>query len=217
MAQHSKQIPAEDKDFFAEAQAFVARAEGGISKHPADRGGVTAYGASLAFVRGIASSPAGRDFLHSLGIAAPDNGKIGPEVILALTPEQVAGLFRREFWAKAGLDQLCSAGLGLAPALVIYDTAVNCGLRAAVRLAQRGYNSLPATARRLQPALVVDGSLGPRTRAALLASEQPALARAILAARRQYYRDIVAARPSQAVFLRGWLARCQNLEARLGL
>lgn len=255
IAHHTMQEKTQAEDFFAQSQAFVAMAEGGISDHPADRGGVTAHGASLAFVRGIAASQAGKDLLRSLGIAA--NGEIDREVILGLSREQVAKLFRHEFWDKAGLDQLCASGLHLGPAMVIYDTAVNCGLRTAVRLAQRGFNSLPegqgsgrgisgaragsatgqkpdhaaiassqgrsvaraldATGPTLVPSLVVDGSLGPKTRAALLACDQPALARAILAARCQYYRDIVAARPSQAVFLRGWLARCQRLKARLGL
>lgn len=39
---------------FLKAHEFVAKWEGELSDHPADRGGLTAYGASIEFVKGIA-------------------------------------------------------------------------------------------------------------------------------------------------------------------
>ncbi len=43
-------------DNFHRAHAFTAHWEGGFSDHPADTGGLTAYGASLKFVQGIAAT-----------------------------------------------------------------------------------------------------------------------------------------------------------------
>ena len=58
---------------------------------------------------------------------------------------------------------------------------------------------------------MVDGILGPRTRAAL-ACDTDALIRAVIQARRAFYEGLARDKPSQAVFLEGWLNRADALE-----
>ena len=60
-------------DNFHRAHAFTAHWEGGFSDHPADTGGLTAYGASLKFVQGIAATQQGRDWLQRIGFRLPVN------------------------------------------------------------------------------------------------------------------------------------------------
>ena len=189
---------------FKDAHQFTAKWEGGISDHPNDRGGVTAYGASIKFVRDdVASTSSGRNFLQAIGVSLP----ITRETILALKPEQVAAMFRREFWDALRLDEL-----PFRHAALLYDAAVNSGRTQAVKLSQRGYNRCvgPQGVK-----LDEDGLIGPLTRKALQNTDTDAVVRAIIEARRDFYRAIVERTPAQRVFLKGWLNRADDLEKLL--
>lgn len=83
----------ESKSFLI-AHAFTSKWEGGISDHPNDRGGITAYGASIEFVRDIASTSSGRNFLYAIGVPIPVNR----DVIRNLNHGQVRAMFKRQFW-----------------------------------------------------------------------------------------------------------------------
>lgn len=183
---------------FSLARDFAARWEGGISDHPADRGGVTAYGASIKFVSDIANSPDGREFLTKIGIKLP----ISRKSILSLAKYQVDAMFKREFWDKLNLDALHESY-----AMFLYDSAVNHGPAQAVKFAQRGYNDLVNYGVKLD----VDGILGTATRRAL-AIVSPAIVKACVNARRRFYQQIVANDRSQSVFLNGWMNRANALE-----
>ncbi|MCX4310773.1 MAG: hypothetical protein OSJ28_10890 [Desulfovibrio sp.] len=178
------------------AHNFTASREGGISDHPDDPGGVTAYGASCEFVAGLARNDS--DFLRSIGVAPLP---VCRATILAITPAQVRAMFAREFWLKPGLDDLARP-----IAALIYDAAVNCGLSRGIKLAQQGANRARAAN------LAVDGILGPKSKQALSSPDAP-LIRAIAGCRRDFYRSLVRKKPSWQVFLRGWLNRIDALEA----
>lgn len=186
---------------FSRAHSFTAVWEGGLSDHPSDNGGITKYGASYEFVKDIASTPAGRGFLQAIGLSIP----VTKNVIRNLTREQAQAMFKRQFWDSLKLDLLPER-----QALLIYDAAVNCGCRQAVKLSQRGFNSCAPGA----VSLDVDGLMGPKTRAALQA-DTDCVTQAILQARRNFYQSLAVAKPSQKVFLRGWLNRVNALEKRL--
>lgn len=188
-----------DNDSFSRAHAFTAHWEGGFSDHPVDNGGLTAYGASLEFVKGIAATQQGRDFLQRIGFRLPVN----KASMRSVTPDMARAMFKREFWDRLRLDDM-----RFRPACTLYDAAVNSGCAQSVRLAQRGYN---ACARGSNVALDVDGILGPKTRAAL-ACDTDALIRATIQARRDFYEGLARDKPSQAVFLDGWLNRADALE-----
>lgn len=181
----------------------VVGLEGGYVNDPADRGGATKYGVSLRFLVGEGTIDANRD-----GFADYDldmDGDIDAADIRALTPGHARALYQRCFWDRLGCDTVAPP-LGEA----MFDQAVNGGLTAAKKLLQRALN------RTLGAALVDDGDLGPATRAALAkAWARPDGVRLLLAAYRvvtaDRYRAIVAADPSQARFLKGWLRRAATL------
>lgn len=191
------------RDHFSRAHAFTAKWEGGLSDHPADTGGLTAYGASLKFVEGIAATQDGRDFLERIGVRLP----VTRQSMRDVTPDQARAMFRQEFWNSLRLDEF-----PFDVALPLYDAAVNCGCAQSVKFAQRGYNACvgPNGVR-----LAVDGKAGPLTRKALCAHATPAVLTAMLDARQRFYEELAANKPSQAVFLDGWTNRVNDLRACL--
>jgi lysozyme family protein len=84
-------------------------------------------------------------------------------------------------------------------ALVQFDTAVLFGVGGAIKF--------------LQEALGVtsDGDFGPRTEAALKANNNKQTAMKIIDRRIAFHNKRVAERPSQRIFLKGWLNRANNL------
>lgn len=188
---------------FKDAHAFTAKWEGGLTDHKYDRGGLTAWGASITFVQDIARTASGRNFLQAIGVGIP----VTRDVIRGLTREQVAAMFRHEFWDALRLDDL-----PFRHAALLYDAAVNSGRAQAVKLSQRGYNRCvgPQGVK-----LDEDGILGPLTRKALQNTDTDAVVRAIIGARRDLYRAIVERTPAQRVFLKGWLNRADDLEKLL--
>ena len=185
-------------DNFSIAHKFTARWEGGESDHPDDGGGLTKYGVSLKFLGGLSGAQSNRDVLERMGIRLP----ITRQVIYDLTRDQAASLFRWQFWDKLRLGLI-----PLRPAVVLYDAAVNSGPAQSVKLAQRGYNRCVAYG---QP-LVVDGIMGPATRAAMQLADTDKCLSAMLDAREAFFQAIVANNPSQQVFLRGWINRVDDL------
>lgn len=183
---------------FSIAHKFTAKWEGGESDHPDDGGGLTKYGVSLKFLGGLSGTQSNRDVLERMGIRLP----ITRQVIYDLTRDQAASLFRWQFWDKLKLGLI-----PLRPAVVLYDAAVNSGPAQSVKLAQRGYNSCVAYG---QP-LVVDGIMGPATRAAMQLADTDKALSAMLDAREAFFQTIVANNPSQQVFLRGWINRVDDL------
>lgn len=178
------------------AYIFTARWEGGLSDHPADRGGVTKFGVSREFLADMQKRE--RHFLRSLGIA----GEITGDVIRNLSRDQARRIFRYEFWDSLELDREIHPKC----AVVLFDMAVNHGKAGAVKIAQRGVNKTAP----LCPLLKVDGKLGPKTRKGL-ANADFNLPQLILDAREAYFLAIVAKNASQKVFLAGWLNRCDDL------
>lgn len=189
---------------FDMAHIFTARWEGGLSDHPADRGGITAYGVSLAFLRGVADeSQANRDTLERMGIRLP----VTADVIRGISAHMAATLFRWQFWDRLHLDEL-----PFRVGFVVYDAAVNHGRARSVRLAQQGYN---ACVGEYGSKLAVDGMLGPLTRAALKNADTYKILSAMIDARIDFYRAIVSGNPSQSVFWRGWMSRAEDLRVHV--
>ena len=183
-------------DNFSIAHAFTAKWEGGLSDDAADSGGLTKFGVDLAMMQDIASTQAGRDTLDRMGIILP----VTRNTIKNLTEAQAASIYRWQAWEALNL-------IPLRPAVVIYDAAVNSGPKQSVRFAQRGYNACVAYG---QP-LDADGILGPATRKAMQQADTDKILMAMLDQREQFYNDLVRAKPSQVVFLKGWLNRVTDL------
>lgn len=189
---------------FEAAHAHVAKWEGGFFDHKNDPGGVTNCGVSLMFLKG-------------LGVLEGDidgDGDIDRADVLAITPETARTIFKRHFW-----DSPRAAELPPLVAVAFYDLAVNAGTGRSAIITQEGVNrALPGVIQKLAP------NVGPQTRrfSKQIAQEgrQLLLTEYILEQRAAWYRRLAAAKPTSAVFLKGWLNRtndCRNLLHKLSL
>lgn len=89
--------------------------------------------------------------------------------------------------------------------LVQFDTAVNMGPGRAVRFLQEAVGTK------------VDGGFGPNTLKAVEASDLGQTLIAYCDEREAFYRRLAEKRPSQQVFLKGWLNRLNALRKEIGL
>ncbi|MDO5606477.1 MAG: glycosyl hydrolase 108 family protein [Paracoccus sp. (in: a-proteobacteria)] len=123
---------ANDADF-SRALAQVKEYEGGWSNHAADPGGLTKWGITIVTLR-------------ALGLDFNRDGRTDAADLRAMTPEQAAGVYRRNYWQAARCPDL-PAPL----AFLVFDSAVNQGVGRAVRLLQAAVGAK------------VDGAFGPAT------------------------------------------------------
>lgn len=114
----------------------------------------------------------------------------------ALTPEKVAPMYKMKYW-NAAYCEVLPKGLDY----VVFDFAVNAGTGRAVKMLQQMLG------------LVADGIIGPRTRAAINGANPKKLVTDYSDARTDFYQGIVARRPDQARFIRGWLRRVEEARA----
>lgn len=190
-------MPTYDQVFEA-AHTHVVKWEGGFFDHPNDPGGVTNHGVSLMFLKG-------------LGLLEGDingDGEIDRKDVLAITKDTARGIFRRHFWDKPGAEYLPPL-----LAVAFYDLAVNAGTGRAAIVLQQGVNAAMGCT-------VIGnyaGNLGPLTRRytseLAAAGRQRNLADEYLKAREAWYRRLAAAKPTSAVFLKGWLNRTNACRA----
>jgi lysozyme family protein len=166
---------------FDRCLAVVIDAEGGFSDHPDDRGGPTNYGISAGF-------------LESIGYDKTPG---------ELTRDEARELYRQYFWVPVRGDDLPPP-----VALVVFDMAVNSGVKTAVRRLQYVLNNYRV--------MDVDGAMGPRTLAAVQSAYHlytTIFLGELLNSRREYYADLIRKNPSQGIFARGWNNRLNNLLA----
>ena len=169
---------------FAIAHEPVAAIEGRYQDHPADRGNYNRRGELVGTNWGIAAPVAEEYFLRTV---TKDDMK--------LLSESVAhDIFKINFWDRIRAADYPTQAL----ADIVYDGAVNHGVRWGIKLLQRCLN------------LKEDGIIGPVTMAAVHAADPEQLLDAYFEARKRFYKAIVANRPSQAVFLRGWMRRLNH-------
>lgn len=95
---------------FDECLALVLRHEGGYVDHPRDPGGATNKGITLATLAAYRGQPVTKADVKALGL------------------DEVAAIYRRNYWARIGGDALPS-GLDYA----LFDLAVNSGVGKATR------------------------------------------------------------------------------------
>nr|WP_254225602.1 glycosyl hydrolase 108 family protein [Burkholderia glumae] len=119
----------------------IAR-EGGYVNNPDDRGGETNFGITAATARAFGYQGAMRD----------------------LPRELAAQIYRQNYWTAPHFDQIAALDETLAAKLL--DIGVNMGPATGVKFMQRALNVLNVPN---QPAVTVDGQVGPATVALLRA------------------------------------------------
>ena len=168
---------------FARCLAEVLHHEGGYVDHPADPGGSTNLGVTLATAR-------------AHGLDKDGDWDIDKADVRRLTRADAARVYREGYWEPAQCGAL-PAGVDL----VVFDLAVNSGVRRAKRM--------------LQQALGVadDGRIGPETRRALAGADALQLVSRLYQLRKDYYRSL----HTFGVFGRGWLKRLNAVYARAAI
>ena len=166
----------------------VLRREGGYVYDPADAGGETRYGITAAVARA--------------------HGYAGPMRSLPVTTARQ--IYREAYWERPRLDTV--AKLTPNVAAILFDTAVNMGVKVAVSFLQRSLNALNRGARDY-PDVRPDGVVGSSTIAALTgftarrgAAGDAVLAKAVEALRGERYVALAEASPANETFLYGWLS-----------
>ena len=121
----------------------------------------------------------------------------------------VGSFYKIGFWDINKLDNIESQWL----ADNIFDASVNCGVRMGPIFLQRAIN-------RLYPAnLVTDGILGNKSFDALIKTieqlGEDKLVNTYVDVRKEYHYKIVANNPSQKVFIKNWIGRCENMRKKV--
>lgn len=113
-----------------------------------------------------------------------------------LSLDQAKAIYKRDFWDR-GKYALINNDLVAAK---VFDLSVNMGASQAIKILQRALRACD-----LQVA--EDGILGSQTLVAINTMEPGSLIIALRSEVAGFYRSLVAAKPSQVVFLNGWLNR----------
>lgn len=161
--------------------------EGGFVDHPDDRGGATNFGITVSVSRAAGWQGTMRDLPRELALA----------------------IYRKRYWTMPGFEAVAAVVPDVAAEL--FDTGVNMGPMVATLFLQRSLNALNRQGRDW-PDLVVDGSIGPATLAALRGLRNvrgPAgdvvLLKALNALQGARYIEIAEGRPRNESFVFGWL------------
>lgn len=163
----------------------IAR-EGGYVNNPADPGGETNFGITIATARAF--------------------GYQGS--MQAMTKDLAAQIYRQRYWSAPKFDQVATVDSALAAKLL--DVGVNMGPATGVKFMQRALNVLNQQGA-TYPDVAVDGGIGPMTLAALKAfyAQRGDAGRAVLlgmvmAQQSVRYIELAEQNPSQEAFEYGW-------------
>ncbi len=168
---------------FAQSLPFVLRWEGGFVDHPADPGGATNRGVTQKVYDSWRAS----------------NGQ-AQRSVRELLDSELSAIYEQNYWRAARCGELQDK-----LDLVMFDTAVNMGVRRAVNFLQEAVGCQ------------VDGGFGGATLAAVQCCDPGHALLKYCNTREDYYRRLVSAKPDLGVFLRGWLNRLNALRGAVGL
>lgn len=157
---------------FERCLPLVLEHEGGFVNHPDDPGGIT----NLGCTKTTWEKWIGR--------------RCTVEEMQALTPEDVAPLYREKYWNKVRADDL-PPGIDYC----VFDTSINSGPGRAAKFLQEVVGATP------------DGVIGPRTLAAVRAAYPRQVIDAYCAARLAWLQEL----PTWRTFGRGWGRRVSDV------
>jgi type VI secretion system secreted protein VgrG len=165
---------------FLTALAYTLKHEGGWSNDPDDPGGATNHGITLK--------------------TAQRHGIMTKAALREITQQQVAMIYRTDYWRFDGLDDQRVA-------TKIFDMGVNIGLKKAIEYLQ---TVLVWTG---TENLAIDGLPGALTIAAANATNPQTLLDQLCIKQEKHYLSIVERRPASKKFLKGWLRRAKEIPA----
>lgn len=161
------------KHNFEKALAAVLHHEGGFVNHPDDPGGMTNLGCTKAVWEEHCGHP------------------VDEKAMRALTPADVAPLYKRKYW-----DKICGDELPNGVDYVVFDCAINSGPGRAAKFLQSCVGVDP------------DGGIGPKTLAAVKAIVPSDLVQDYSKRRLSFMMDLKA----WPTFGKGWTRRVNEVE-----
>ncbi len=117
-----------------------------------------------------------------------------------MTLETARDIYKAWYWDTLSLDQVSSTAV----AMCMFDIGVVRGIGVPPKYAQQICNNHGA-------ALAVDGHIGPKTLLAINHTDTKQFVTEFAAKTRAGFYAIVASRPSQVVFIKGWIRRANRL------
>lgn len=166
--------------------AAVINREGGYSNDPADPGGETNFGITVAVARAFGYAGA----------------------MVSMSREQAAAIYRSRYWTSPRFDQVYALDAALAAKL--FDIGVNMGPATGIKFMQRALNVLNQQGKSF-PDISVDGGIGPMTVAALKAfydlrgiDGHRVLLGMVQSMQSVRYIELAEANPSLETFEYGW-------------
>jgi lysozyme family protein len=162
------------KTNFVSALASALKHEGGFVNHPNDPGGMTNLGVTKKVWEEWVGHP------------------VDEKTMRALTPEQVAPMYKTKYWDKIRGDDL-PTGVDY----VVFDAAINSGPGRAVKWLQACVDVDP------------DGVIGPKTLAAVAATPTDQLLDDYAKRRLSFLMDL----PHWGTFGRGWSRRVAEVQS----
>ena len=161
------------KQNFEAALAAVLHHEGGFSNHKDDPGGMTNLGCTKRVWEEWVGHP------------------VDEKAMRALTPEDVAPLYKKKYWDAVRGDDLPD-GVDY----IVFDTAINSGPGRAIKFLQGCVGA------------DMDGALGPKTMAAVRAADPKQLVEDYAKRRLSFLQDL----PTWGTFGKGWSRRVAEVE-----
>jgi lysozyme family protein len=168
---------------FEKALDLVLQSEGGFSINPFDNGNKLPDGRQGCTNKGITQN-SWEEFVGH---------KVSHNDMRNLTQEQIAKFYKAKFWKLAKCDELPS-GVDY----VVFDFSVNAGVGRAVKTLQQSIG------------VSADGLIGAITLAELAKCNTTNLISKFSEKKIEFYQDLVARKPDQQVFLKGWLNRVSH-------
>lgn len=161
------------KENFERALAAVLHHEGGFVNHPSDPGGMT----NLGCTKKVWEEWVGHE--------------VDEKAMRALTPADVAPLYKAKYWDKIKGDELPD-GVDY----VVFDCAINSGPGRAIKFLQGCVG------------VDMDGAIGPKTLAAVRAADAKALVEDYAKRRLSFLQDL----PTWGTFGKGWGRRVAEVQ-----
>lgn len=185
---------------FEEAIPIVLRHEGKLHDSEHDAGGITHYGISLRFIKGLIENHP--ELLEEFDLN--DNKIIDRYDIVHMTEHQATQVYRKHWWKPFNFSQINNQQI----ANKLFDVSVNMGSRKAIRIYQETYNNEFGTFN-----LKITGKLDKETldwTNCLNESGVEILLKSYNRSLENYYRYLATRHPIYKIFLQGWLNRLKD-------
>ena len=125
------------------------------------------------------------------------------EDIKNLTVDRAKEISYKTYWVPSDCDPLVTIGFPLT-AMVVFDSAFNCGSKTAKKLLQKCLIGIEA-----------DGIIGSQTMKAIAKCEDLNLTESILIERQKYYDLIISKNQTLKKFKNGWTNRIKALSKKI--